>query len=94
MSIAIDERLSAGQDTITRLRADLAETSAALEKAQEVLTNGDRLLEQIDAGLELTEVALERGRRVMPKLLIVVAVAGLAVGVVVVIRRRRSADQE
>lgn len=89
MATDIDVRLVEGQRVISDLRSELATASSTLDQVQHVLHDGDRVLQQIDAGLIAAEQVVERGRRVMPKLLVIGGISAAVIVVVVIIRKRQ-----
>lgn len=94
MALDIEVRLVEGQNIVGGMRAELALVSNAVGHVQQFLADGDRVLGQVDAGLIAAERAVERGRRALPIVLMVVGITGLAVAVIVVRRRKRRREAE
>lgn len=94
MSGHVEHALIVGQEGVYEARRGVATAERALGVVDRALEISDRVLVDVDKGLVATEDAIATGRRVLPKVLIGLAVATVVtVGVVVVLRRRsRSAD--
>ncbi len=94
MTTTIDVRLAEGQHAVAGLRGELANANAALTQAQRVLHNGDRVLADVDYGLELAEKGVRASRKAMPVVAVVVGIGVVATVVFVVVKKRRSKTLE
>lgn len=88
MTTVIDTRMAESQHAVAVLRTELASVDSALDQAQQLLHDGDRLLAQVESGLIIADSAVKAGRRAMPALLVVAGISG-AIAVVIVVRKRK-----
>lgn len=88
------ERLEQEREEIADVRRQLAAVDDIAARAQEAIEKGDRLLGDVDRGLEITAEAATKARNMAPRVaFIALGVVGV-VAVVIVIRKRRAARDD
>ncbi len=90
MSIDIDNV----RDHIEKWEDRLDKWDGVIKVADTTVLDTEKVLAQADRALEVAEQKIDENRHLLPKIAIGLAVAGVALGLVVVLKKRRKAAEE
>ena len=82
------------RDHIEHWENRLDKWDGVIKVADTTVLDTEKVLAQADRALEVAEQKIEENRHLLPKIAIGLAVAGVAVGLVIVLKKRRKAAEE
>ncbi len=94
MSDRIQSGFVLAHEGVDQLRKAAASSEVALGVADHALTVSDSFLEEADRGIDVAERGVDVGIKVGKVLIGVTTIAVIAVGVVIILRKRRSGSAD